>query len=162
MTGSTCFTFRESDVKEKQSVSKSEKTKLFFFLSYLSVVCVCVSFRRCVSPRRNKCWRSVCRVCVKKTQSWGRVWPLYTHAWLCMTNSTNSTASRYYIQIHDILLLKTHTHTHRRDNRKQAQCGLVYEWKSLCNKGISLHAWGPGFRWDCGKHCKTITSSPSL
>lgn len=42
MTGSTCFTFRENDVKEKQSVSKSEKTKLFFFF---------VIFKRCVCLR---------------------------------------------------------------------------------------------------------------
>lgn len=77
------------------------------YRSYKVRVCLC--FRCCVSPRRKRCWRNVWLACVKKTLSSGRVWPLYTHAWLCTTNSTSSTASRYiykYIQIHDLLVLK--------------------------------------------------------
>ena len=105
---------------------------------------ICVYFFRCcVSPRRSRGWRSVWRVCVKKTLSWGRVWPLYTHVWLCTTNSTSSTASRCAPSTHHIV--KTHKH-HDTDapraslfqTAQSSSVRSVHEWKSLNNKGDFL------------------------
>lgn len=96
-------------------------------------VTVCLCCRCCVSPRRKKFWRSVWPACVKRTPSSGRVCPLYTHAWLFMTNSTSSTASRYiykYMQIHDLLVLK-HTFKNQAVRRGTVWFGVSMKRASI-------------------------------
>lgn len=114
-------------------------------------------FRCCVSPRRKRCWRNVWLACVKKTLSSERVWPLYTRAWLFMTNSTSSTASRYiykYIQIHDLLVLK---HTFK---NQAVQCRTVWFSVSMKRASITKGFPAPGLAaWVSAGSWKTLLNN---
>lgn len=125
------------------------------YQSYKVLLCLC--FRCCASHRRKRCWRSVWLACVKKTLSSGRVWPLYMHAWLFMTNSTSSTASRYiykYIQICDLLVLK---HTLK---NQAVQCRTVWFGVSMKRASITKRFPAPGLAaWVSAGSWKTLLNN---
>ena len=154
-----CFVFSGIIKSEKNSQIFSQYSQILIYVDWCGVIegigwrwsgvreffflHICVYlFRCCVSPRRIRGWRSVWRACVKKTPSWGRVWPLYTHVWLCTTNSTSSTASRCAPSAFIHHIVKTHERLDTDappaslfQTTQSSSVWSVYEWTSLNNKG---------------------------